>query len=73
MAFIPAAYGLRALPEPTGRCVHRGVAWVAQNKPPLVAHGTQVQAAFLLLPRERLTVERQKQDSVGKVQMSTSQ
>ena len=73
MAFIPAAYGLRALPEPTGRGVHRGVAWVAQCEPPLVAHGTQVQAAFLLLPTGTPYRGTAKQDSVGKVQMSTSQ
>src|SRR5215470_4964054 len=72
MAFIPAADGLRALPAPTGRGVLRGVAWLAHNEPPLVAHGTSSKRRSCFYVRERLSVERRKQDSVGKVQMSTT-
>jgi hypothetical protein len=68
MAFIPAAYGLTGLPGPTGRYVHRGVAWLAHCEPPLLAHGTSSKARSYFCPWERLTTERRKYDSVGKVQ-----
>jgi hypothetical protein len=68
MAFIPAAYGLRGLPGPTGRLVHRGVAWVAQHEPPLLAHGTPVQDALLLLPVGTPYHGTPKQYWIGKVQ-----
>ena len=67
-ASISAAYGLRGLPGPTGRFVHRGVAWGAHCEPPLVAHGTLSTMRSYFYPSERLSLERRKYDAVGKVQ-----
>jgi hypothetical protein len=56
-ASIPAAYGLRGLPGPTGQFVHRGVAWVAHCEPPLGAHGTSSKMRSYFYPSERLSLE----------------
>jgi hypothetical protein len=47
--YTSAAYGLKAVSPPTGRCIHHQVAWLAQTLR-LVADGTYVQDALLLLP-----------------------
>jgi len=69
-ASISAACGLKGLPGPTGRGVHRGVA-LQHERPPLVAHGTCSKTLVLLL-KGGTYLETGKHDTVGKVQMSTS-
>ena len=64
-ASISAAYGLRGLPGPTGRFVHRGVAWGAHCEPPLVAHGTCSTMRSYFHPSERLSLERRKYKESG--------
>jgi hypothetical protein len=70
MASIPAAYGLRGLPGPTGRGVHRGVAWVAQNEPPLLAHGTSSKARSYFCSWERRTTDRPHTMQLARCKMS---
>ena len=62
----------RASPALLDVCVHRGVAWLAQNKPPLVAHGTSSKLRSYLYPSERLSLERPHTISVGNVQKCPS-
>ena len=67
MAFIPAASGAKGLPGPTGRFIHRRVAWVARRTP-AQADGTRSNCAPAFTQASDLAWNPPKHDSIGKVQ-----
>src|SRR5215469_379657 len=68
-ASIPTAYGLKAVPPPTGRGMH-GRASLTSKATRLVAHGTSSKMRSYFYPSERLSLERPNTIELVRCKMS---